>query len=143
MAFKVVSSLTSDQVDDLMQMYQFTYWAQDRSREEVERMLADSDYLFGVVEPANWRLGAFARVLSDNVFRAVIFDVVVHPDFRGKGLTKVIFESISTHPVLGRVEDVLLYCRDDVIELYERFGFEEYEDMHLMIRKSSSKSKID
>ncbi|MDD1746181.1 MAG: GNAT family N-acetyltransferase [Methanomassiliicoccales archaeon] len=138
MEFVVVSSLTSKQVDDLMGLYQFTYWAQARSREEVDRMLKGRGYLFGAVEAASGRLCAFARVLSDDLFRAVIFDVVVHPDFRGRGLAKMIFDAILSHPVLGRVENVLLFCKDDVVELYERFGFEEYEGMHLMMRKSTS-----
>jgi ribosomal protein S18 acetylase RimI-like enzyme len=137
MDFVVVSSLTPKQVDDLMGLFQFTYWAQERNREDVERMLKGSDHLFGAVEAASGRLCAFARVLTDNVFRAVIFDVVVHPDFRGKGLAKMIFDAILSHPVLGRVENVLLFCKDDVVELYERFGFEEYEGMHLMMREST------
>jgi ribosomal protein S18 acetylase RimI-like enzyme len=138
MEFVVVSSLTSKQVDDLMGLYQFTYWAQARSREEVDRMLKGRGYLFGAVEAKSGRLCAFARVISDDVFRAFILDVVVHPDFRGKGLAKIIFDAILSHPVLGRVEKILLYCKDDVIELYELFGFEEYEDMHLMMRGSTS-----
>jgi len=141
MTFVVVGTLTPDQVDDLMQLYQFTYWAQSRRKEEVERMLVSSDYLFGVVEEDTGRLCAFARVLSDDVYRAVVFDVVVHPDLRGKGLSKRIFDAILGHPALGRVEYVLLYCKGDVLELYEQFGFEAYDDMHLMIRKSVSQLK--
>jgi predicted GNAT family N-acyltransferase len=143
MTFVVVGTLTPDQVDDLMQLYQFTYWAQSRRKEEVERMLVSSDYLFGVVEEDTGRLCAFARVLSDEVYRAVVFDVVVHPDFRGKGLSKRIFDAILGHPALARVENVLLYCKDDVLELYEQFGFEAYDDMHLMIRKSVSQPRRD
>ena len=137
MDFAVVHSLSPEQVDDLMGLFRFTYWAQDRSKEEVERMLASSDYLFGIVELSSGRLCAFARVMTDNVFRAVVFDVVVHPEFRGRGLTKLIFDSILSHPVLARVEQLLLFCKGDVLPLYERFGFEEYEDMHIMVRKSS------
>jgi len=137
MDFAVVHSLSPEQVDDLMGLFRFTYWAQDRSKEEVERMLASSDYLFGIVELSSGRLCAFARVMTDSVFRAVVFDVVVHPEFRGRGLTKLIFDSILSHPVLARVEQLLLFCKGDVLPLYERFGFEEYEDMHIMVRKSS------
>ena len=140
MPFEVVSSLTSDQVDDLLDLYQHTYWAQTRRREDVERMLAESNYLFGVVEKANGRLRAFARVISDTVYRSVVLDVVVSPDFRGKGLTRMIFDSIFEHPVLGKVECTLLFCKDDVLRLYERFGFEVYENMYLMKRGSTCRS---
>lgn len=137
MPFEVVSSLTPVQVDDLIGLYQHTYWAQTRRKEDVVRMLAEADYLFGVVERSTGHLRAFARVISDNVYRSVVLDVVVSPDFRGKGLTRMIFDSIFEHPVLGKVECTLLYCKDDVLGLYERFGFEVYENMYLMKRGPS------
>lgn len=137
MTFVVVASLTPGQIDDLMELYQHTYWAQARRKEDVLRMLARSDYIFGVVEEATCRLCAFARVTSDDIYRSVIWDVVVHPEFRGEGLTKRIFDAIFDHPTLGNVESTLLFCKDDVRGLYERFGFEVYKDMNLMIRGSS------
>jgi GNAT superfamily N-acetyltransferase len=136
MSFVVVGSLTPGQVDDLMDLFQFTYWARARSKEDVQRMLAESHYLFGVADKTTGRLCAFARVISDNVYRSVVLDVVVHPDLRGKGLTRMIFDAIFEHPLLGKVECTLLFCKDDVLKLYERFGFEVYDDMYLMRRKS-------
>lgn len=132
--FVLVGSLTPRQVDDLMDLYHYTYWAQTRRREDVERMLAATEYLFGAVEEATGRLCGFARVVSDHVYRAVVLDVVVHPDFRGRGLTKLIFGAILENQDLKDVECLLLYCKDDVVKLYEQFGFEAYEDMYLMRR---------
>lgn len=134
MTFVVVASLSPSQVDDLMGLYRHTYWAQTRRKEDVLRMLDRSDYIFGVVEEATDRLCAFARVTSDDIYRSVIWDVVVHPEFRGKGLTQRIFDAIFDHPILGKVESTLLFCKDDVRKLYERFGFEVYEEMYLMRR---------
>jgi ribosomal protein S18 acetylase RimI-like enzyme len=34
------------------------------------------------------RLIGFARATSDHAFNATIWDVVIHPDFQGKGLGK-------------------------------------------------------
>ncbi len=138
MTFVVVYSLTPSQVDDLLGLYQHTYWAQTRKKDDVQRMLADANYIFGIAETGTGRLCAFTRVISDNIYRSVILDVVVHPDFRGKGLTRMIFEKIFDHPVLGKVECTLLYCRDDVVKLYEQFGFQVYQDMYLMRRASST-----
>jgi predicted GNAT family N-acyltransferase len=141
MTFVVVGSLTPGQVDDLMDLYQFTYWAKARSKEDVQRMLAESHYLFGVADKATGRLCAFARIISDNIYRSVVLDVVVHPDLRGKGLTRMIFDAIFEHPLLGKVECTLLYCKDDVLKLYERFGFEVYDDVYLMRRMPSDQKQ--
>lgn len=139
MSFVVVHSLTPEHVNDLMDLYQHTYWAQQRRREDVERMLDGTDFLFGVVEEGTGRLCAFTRVLSDKVYRAVVFDVVVHPDFRGQGLARLIFDAMVSHPVVGKVENIVLYCKSDVLELYEKWGFtDEVEGMLLMLRKSTS-----
>lgn len=139
MPFEVVYSLTLEQVTDLMDLYQHTYWAQERRREDVESMLSDSDYIFGVVEEGTGRLRAFTRVLTDKVYRAVVFDVVVHPEFRGRGLAKMVFDAMVSHPVLGKVENIVLYCKGDVIELYKKWGFtDESDGMCLMFWRSRS-----
>jgi ribosomal protein S18 acetylase RimI-like enzyme len=139
MGYLIVHSLNGRQVDDLMEMYKHTYWASERKKEDVLRMLSDTDYLFGVVDEVSGRLLAFGRVLSDGIFRAVIFDVVVHPEQRGKGLARMILDSITSHEELKLVESLLLYCRPEVIELYEKWGFQDMQpDMHLMKLTNSS-----
>jgi GNAT superfamily N-acetyltransferase len=142
MVYRIVNSLSDGQVDDLMEMYQHTYWAKERRREEVVRMLSDTDYLFGVVDEGSGRLLAFARVLSDKVFRAVVFDVVVHPEMRGKGLARLIMDAVTSHPEIEQVEGLMLFCKPEVIDLYEKWGFEDMQpDMHLM--KLSKKTEMD
>jgi len=142
MDYRIVHSLSERQVDDLMEMYKHTYWASERKREEVTRMLGCSDYLFGVVDEGSGRLLAFARVLSDKVYRAVIFDVVVHPEMRGRGLARMIMDAVTSHQEIGQVEGLMLYCRSDVIDLYKKWGFEDMQDdMHLMKLDNSSDTK--
>ncbi|MCU0861095.1 MAG: GNAT family N-acetyltransferase [Methanomassiliicoccales archaeon] len=136
MALRLVTRLTPEQVGDLMRLFEDTYWASERSRDDVERMLSSSSFLFGVVDSGTDRLLAFARVLTDGVFRAVIFDVVVDPGRRGEGLARMLFDAIISHPILGEVEYLVLYCKEDVVGLYERFGFtEDCQGMRLMLRK--------
>ena len=47
---KVKHSLTSEHFQDLMGLYKNTYWAADRSEEEVRRMLEHTDILFALVD---------------------------------------------------------------------------------------------
>ncbi|HTY47798.1 MAG TPA: GNAT family N-acetyltransferase [Methanomassiliicoccales archaeon] len=136
MGFRLVHAVDDSQIDDLVDMYRGTYWAAHRSREDIVAMLRGTDYVFGVVEEETGRLRAFARVLSDNVFRAVLFDVMAHPDFRGQGLVRMIFEDIAAHPVLGSIEQLVLYCTEDVVKLYEKWGFtQDLGGTRIMMRK--------
>ena len=68
-------------------------------------------------------LVGFARVLTDTVYKAFVFDVIVRPDRRGRGLVRRLMDAIISHPQLSGVKHFELYCRPDVVELYTKWGF--------------------
>ncbi len=121
--FRVVTVIDDGQIDDLLELFKATYWAPHRTRADVAQMIRNTDYNFGVVEESTGRVRAFARVLSDRVYRAVVYDVVVHPDFRGEGLARMVLEAIIGHPEIAEIEYLCLFCKPDVIELYNKMGF--------------------
>ena len=92
--------------------------------------------MFGVSEEDTGKLRVFTRVLSDRVYRTVVFDVVVHPEFRGQGLVRMIFDEMTSHPDLKDIEQLVLYCTEDVVGLYEKWDFTQNRDgTKIMIRK--------
>ena len=71
---------------------QHTFWAQRRSLGQLRRMLAGSAAVASL-----WRgkrLVGFARVSSDGVFRAVLWDVVIPEDLQGQGLGRQLVEAL-------------------------------------------------
>ena len=68
-------------IEDLMDLYVDPWWTRSRQVDQVETMLAHSTYLFGLIDYADDRMVGFARVLSDGVFRGILFDVIIHPDY--------------------------------------------------------------
>lgn len=84
-------------------------------------MLHHSDLIVAVCERE--RLVAFARVLTDFVFKAVIFDVIVDEGYRSHGLGQLLMEQIVNHPSLQSVKHLELYCLADLMPFYERWGF--------------------
>ncbi len=118
-----VSQLTQDQVNDLVALYQSEWWTKGRRTEDVRRMLDHSDLLFGCCEPGTEQLVAFARVLTDRVYKAIIFDVIVAESFRGTGLGRHLMQTIVGHPELRRVQHLELYCLPELIPFYRQFGF--------------------
>jgi len=134
--FRVVDHIADDQIGDLIELFKNTYWATHRTANDVAEMLRTTDYVFGVMDEDTGRVVAFTRVLSDRVYRAVIYDVVVHPDYRGKGLARMVLEAVIAHPEIGEIEYLCLFCKPDVVELYKRIGFtDELGGLQLMIRK--------
>ena len=56
MAFELTERVEQDYFDDLMALYGEGWWTARRSREEVRRMLAGIDVVFGVVDTESNRL---------------------------------------------------------------------------------------
>ena len=77
---------------------------------------------FGVYE-GGAQVG-FARVVSDRATFAYLCDVFVIESRRGRGLGKLLLETIVAHPELQGLRRWLLATRD-AHGLYRRFGFTE------------------
>src|SRR5262249_61745691 len=115
--------LTTAQVEELHALYQNEWWTCGRTLEETRVMLAHTDLVFAICESGSGRLAAFARVLTDRVFKAFIYDVIVAPPHRGNGLGARLMNRILEHPSLRPVKHLDLNCRPELTGFYARFGF--------------------
>ena len=96
-----------------------SYWAQGIPREKLEKGIANS-LCFGVYQQ-NVQAG-FARVVTDYATFAYICDVFILPDFRQKGLSKWLMQTIVKHPELQGLRRWSLATLD-AQGLYNQFGF--------------------
>ncbi|MBD2107434.1 GNAT family N-acetyltransferase [Nodosilinea sp. FACHB-13] len=131
--FTVIHQLTSAQVEQLHQMYLQEWWSNKRALADVSPLLANSDLLFGLWDEEAQRLAGFCRVLTDWVYRAIVFDVIVAADYRGQGLGAELIEHVTTHPQLAQVECIQLFCTPEMQPFYEKYGFGQAEQL-LMVR---------
>jgi GNAT superfamily N-acetyltransferase len=97
-----------------------SYWGQGRTRETVERALANS-ICFGIYKDGA-QVG-FGRVVSDRAIFAYLADVFVLPAYRGQGLGKALLRTMLDHPHVRGLPAVLLRTRD-AHGLYAQLGFE-------------------
>lgn len=125
MKLKLVRELNDSQVFQLMDLYQHAWWAKERTIEDVREMLLHTDFIFGFISPDNGELVAFARVLSDWTYFALIFDVIVAPEYRHKGFGDQVVETVKKHPIVAQVQNIELCCLDDMKPFYKRHGFSE------------------
>lgn len=106
----------------LQELFRLTaFWAQDRKVDELKVAIANSEPAISVWNGK--QLIGFARATSDGIYRATIWDVVVHPDYRGAGLGSKLVETVLSHPRINRVERVYLMTTHQQ-HFYERIGFE-------------------
>ena len=125
---------------DLMELYRSTYWGADRTEQEVRKMLDHTDLVFALIDEDDHMVG-FARVLTDTVYKAFVFDVIVRPDRRGGGLVRQLLDAIFSHPQLAGVKHFELYCRPDVVELYKKWGFSTELAVQVFMRKDGRKGR--
>jgi predicted GNAT family N-acyltransferase len=135
---EVRTTLSPSQVDDLMRLYANEWWTRDRTRSDVERMLADSDLLVVVTERESQALVAFARVLTDRTYVALLLDTIVAPTCRGCGLGRLLVEHVCSAPELCNVERIELTCQPELIPFYRKWGFTENVGRSRPMRRSSN-----
>jgi ribosomal protein S18 acetylase RimI-like enzyme len=97
------------------------FWAQNRPIADLQRAVAHSQPVVSAWQGD--RLVGFARATSDGVYRATIWDVIVHPDFQGSGIGRKLVETVLTHPHMAHVERVYLMTTHKQL-FYEQVGFQ-------------------
>ncbi len=97
------------------------FWASDRDLADLKIAVANSDPVITMWDCD--RLVGFARATSDGIYRATIWDVVVHPNYQGEGLGRKLVQTVLSHPKISHVERVYLTTTHQR-SFYEKIGFE-------------------
>jgi N-acetylglutamate synthase-like GNAT family acetyltransferase len=109
-------------LNQLQQLFNIcAFWARERSLEDLSIAIANSEPVISLTDEQ--KLVGFARATSDGIYRATIWDVVIHPEYRSRGLGSKLVETILSHPRIRLVERVYLMTTHQQ-EFYEKIGFE-------------------
>jgi predicted GNAT family N-acyltransferase len=118
----VINSLTETQINQLHGLYQHEWWTKGRTLDDTKICVNHSQICIGLIDEQNNLLG-FCRILTDYIFKAFIFDVIVRPDQRGLGLGDTLVALAKNHDQLQDVKHIELYCLPDMINFYQKHGF--------------------
>ena len=109
--------------EKLLKLFHQAPWAKSRTLEDAREMLRHTD-----VALCAWdgdQLIGFGRVLTDFVYRATIWDVIVDQAYHRQGIGTEIVQRILSHPRLRKVELFWLCTRRP--GFYEKLGFTSKE----------------
>lgn len=118
----VIFDLDTHHIQRLHALYQNEWWTRGRTLEETRQCVAGSPINIGIVDERD-TLQAYARVLTDYTFKALIFDVIVAPNQRGRGLGERLIATVKSHVKLQGVKHFELYCLPEMVPFYEKQGF--------------------
>jgi predicted GNAT family N-acyltransferase len=121
-----------------MRLYADLWWTRDRTRSDVERLLRNTDLLFVVTDPQTQALVGFARVLTDHTYVAVLLDTIVAPGYHGRGLGRLLVESVCSAPQLRDVERIELTCQPELVPFYAKWGFTDDVGRSRLTRRSAN-----
>ena len=109
---------------------QNTLWAKDRSIDQIKKMLANSNVIITLWSKNN--LIGFGRATTDQVYRAVLWDIVISKDVQRVGFGKVIVEELLKDKKINSAEKVYLMTTDSK-EFYKQLGFKININQNLMM----------
>ncbi|HAN73430.1 MAG TPA: GNAT family N-acetyltransferase [Planktothrix sp. UBA8407] len=135
MSIIVVQDLTPSQIQDLEQLYKLGWWSHQRTLEDIQKMLTHSDIIIGLIDDQTQKLIGFTRILTDYIYRAMIWDVLVESSYQNQGLGKQLINEILTHRDLQEVELFLLICLPEMVDFYDKLGFNVSNNVKLMTQE--------
>jgi len=121
----------------LMKLFASAWWTAERTEAEARGILSGSDVVVSVVARPAERLVAFARVLTDRTYLAVVLDVIVAPEVRGEGIGAMVMDAVLAHPWVAGVRSVELVCQPDLVAFYERWGFTQQVGQSRLMRRTA------
>ncbi len=121
MNYTIVEGADRMNAEEIAALLHATYWANRRSKEQIETSIRNSS-CYGIYPEGENRLAGFARVITDHATTYYLCDVVVSPAYRNRGLGKALVSYIVSLPEYAGLRGLLL--TRDAHALYEKFGFE-------------------
>ncbi|MCF7936349.1 MAG: GNAT family N-acetyltransferase [Synergistales bacterium] len=118
--------------EDIQRLYRFTHWGRSRSPDAIRTMLDNSSLCFSVHHRRT--VVAFCRLITDFVFRASLWDILVHPDHQGKGLGTALIDYALEHPAVRDIPLIITYT-GDLSPFLARQGFESTEGAMMLLRR--------
>ena len=106
------------------------FWAKGRSEKQLRHLLAKSTVVISL-----WRgkrIVGFGRATSDEICRAVLWDIVVVDDLQRLGLGRQVVDALLSSTALKDVEKIYLMTSNST-EFYVQLGFTKSQTQDLLV----------
>lgn len=125
MKYEIIEGSEQMELTQVMALLKQTYWADQRSEEQVCKSMQHSR-CYGVVLSDTQELVGFARVISDFATTYYLCDVIVDEKYRNNGFGRALVSYIEDSPEYQGLRGILI--TRDAHALYERFGYQVLND---------------
>ncbi len=110
------------------------FWASNRNEKGIQTMLKNSDVVVSLW--SNNKLIGFGRSKTDSIYRAVLWDVVISNENKGKGYGSLLINKLINSKKLQKVEKIYIMTTNHE-EFYTKNGFVNSHPQILMNRNQN------
>jgi GNAT superfamily N-acetyltransferase len=110
-------------VEQFMALFETTGWNRQYQATLVEfaTILANSWLVISAYDGE--RLIGTGRVVTDGALHAMIFDMIINPDYQGQGIGSVILKMLVKRCLEANLRDIQLFCARGKRLFYEKHNF--------------------
>ena len=109
-----------------------TFWAQSRTLIDLKKCLAKSDVIVSLW--VNNEIVGFGRALTDEIYRGVLWDIVIDQNHQSKGFGTLIVNKILSSKKIKNTQKLYLMTSNKKL-FYSQFDFKEVYSQNLLIRE--------
>ena len=125
MDYRITNNPEDIDVEEVARLLKTTYWANERSIEQIEKSMRNSS-CYGILLGNENKLIGFARVISDYATTYYLADVVIDVEYQRMGLGTALISHIESQSEYSGLRGILI--TRDAHDLYRNFGFEVLND---------------
>ena len=111
-----------------------TLWAKSRSIKDIRKMLSRSTVIVSLWKEK--KIIGFGRATSDEIFRAVLWDIVVDKNYQNAGFGKIIVEAILENNLILKAQKIYIMTTN-CSEFYSKMNFQVENIQTLMTLKKN------
>lgn len=125
---KIIFKDTIPNTKDYWDLFQTTGWNKKYkfSIKEIESAIKNSWYMCSIYDSD--KLIGFGRVIADGIYHALIVDLIIHPNYQGKGLGSKLLDRLVNKCKKNKIRDIQLFAAKNKFTFYEKFGFRKRSD---------------
>lgn len=108
---------------DFYDLFLSTGWNDEfkLNSDELERAISKS--YFTVSAYNGEFLVGFGRIVSDGIIHAMIYEMIIHPDYQRRGIGTEILNRLIQKCKEDKIRDIQLFCARGKKEFYKKHGF--------------------
>jgi GNAT superfamily N-acetyltransferase len=107
----------------LFELFLTTDWNEYYQLNAAELLAAFNNSWYSLFAFAEGRLVGMGRILCDEVCHALILDMIVHPEYQGKGIGAELLQRFVAKCEAHHIRDIQLFAARDKTGFYTKGGF--------------------